>query len=60
MSVLEREADRILAESGWVEPKPPRVFLLGSVRDLDEFSYGRRRELTRGRCEQFAVRQSAA
>lgn len=60
MSVLEAEADRILAESGWVEPKPPRVFLLGSTRDLDEFAYGRRRELTRGRCEQFAVRQSVA
>lgn len=60
MGRLEAEANRILAESGWTEPKQDHVFLLGTVRDLDEFAYGRRRELTRGRCEQYAVRQSAA
>jgi hypothetical protein len=57
---LEERADRILADSGWFESRQPHVFLLGTARDLDEFAFGRRRELTRRRCEQFAVRESAA
>lgn len=60
MRALEKQADKLLAEAGWVEPKQDHVFLLGSTRDLDEFAFGRRRELTRGRCEQYAVREAAA